>query len=126
VSSLNLKAPRTGPYSRGVSRGSLGHSIDGRSRAGKFLRRVEQELLAQIPGEPTFAQKILARRAARATWMLDELDLKLVEGRNWNACDSNTQGGLSNSLRLILRELGIKAAPSKQKPTLTEYLASKK
>jgi hypothetical protein len=57
--------------------------------------------------------------------MLDELDLKLVDGRNWNACDSNTQGGLSNSLRLILRELGIKAAPTKAKPTLQEYLAEK-
>ena len=99
--------------------------MDGRSRAGKLLRRVEAELLAQIPGEPTFAQKLLCRRAARAVWMLDELDMKLVEGRNWNACDSNTQGGLSNSLRLILRELGIKAAPAKPKPTLGEYLASK-
>ena len=58
--------------------------------------------------------------------MLDELDLKLVEGKNWNACNSNTQGGLSNSLRLILRELGIKAAPAAKKPTLSEYLASKK
>jgi hypothetical protein len=125
MSGLQLDAKRVGPYSRAVSRGSLGHSIDGRSRAGKMLRRVEKELLAQLGAEPTFAQKLLARRAARAVWMLDELDLKLVEGRNWNACDSNTQGGLSNSLRLILRELGIRAAPGKPKPTLTEYLASK-
>ena len=56
--------------------------------------------------------------------MLDELDMKLIEWRNWNACDSNTQGGLSNSL-LILRELGIKAAPAAKKPTLTEYLNTK-
>jgi hypothetical protein len=125
MSKLNLDAPRVGPYSRGVSRGSLGHSIDGRSRAGKLLRRVEKELLAQLGADPTFAQKLLARRAARAVWMLDELDLKLVEGRNWNACDSNTQGGLSSSLRLILRELGVKAAPAAKKQTLAGYLAEK-
>ena len=115
---------RVGPYSKAIRLGA-GHSVDGRSRAGKLLRRVEAELLAQIPGEPTFAQKLLCRRAARAVWMLDELDMKLVEGRNWNACDSNTQGGLSNSLRLILRDLGIKAAPARPKPTLSSYLSSK-
>ena len=120
---MTTQSRRIGPYSRNIRRGALA-SIDGRSRAGKLLRRVEAELLAQISGEPTFAQKLLCRRAARAVWMLDELDMKLVEGRNWNACDSNTQGGLSNSLRLILRELGIKAAPAK-KPTLASYLAEK-
>jgi hypothetical protein len=124
MSSLKLDAKRIGPYSRAVRRGALGDSVDGRSRAGKMLKRVESELLAQIPGEPSFAQKLLARRAARAVWMLDELDLKLVEGRNWNACDSNTQGGLGNSLRLILRELGVGAGVG-AKLSVPEYLAQR-
>jgi hypothetical protein len=103
----------------------LSDRIDGRSRAGKFLRRVEQELLGQLGGEPSIAQTLLVRRAARALWLLDELDFKLAEGNNWTDCDSRVMGGLNNSVRLLLREIGVKAAPAKGKPAnaLLEHFA---
>ena len=110
-----------GPHSRAFRGGSLSDRIDGRSRAGKFLRRVEQELLGQLGGEPSVAQTLLVRRAARALWLLDELDFKLAEGDSWTDCDSRVMGGLNNNVRLLLRELGIKAAQPK-KPSLAEYL----
>ena len=78
-------------------------------------------MLGQLGGEPSVAQTLLVRRAARALWLLDELDFKLAEGDSWTDCDSRVMGGLNNNVRLLLRELGIKAAQPK-KPSLAEYL----
>jgi hypothetical protein len=125
MSKLNLDAKRIGPWCRGITRGSLGSSIDGRSIAGRYLRKIEAELLAQIQGEPTFAQKLLVRRIARGMLSLEEFDHKLSAGNSWTAVDAATMGGIQNSVRLNIRELGIRAAPAKAKPTLSEYLASK-
>jgi hypothetical protein len=113
--------PRVGPYCRVFSRGSLGE-IDGRSREGKFLRRIEAELTAQVGGSPSFAQSLLIRRAARSMLQLELLDDKMASG-NWTAHDSRTQGGLNNAVRLALRELGLKAAPAKRSNPLAEHFA---
>jgi hypothetical protein len=39
---------RLKPDSRALGRGALGDAIDGRSREGKFVRRIEAELLDQL------------------------------------------------------------------------------
>lgn len=39
---------RLKPDSRALGRGALGDAIDGRSREGKFIRRIEAELLDQL------------------------------------------------------------------------------
>lgn len=57
---------RLKPDSRALGRGALGDAIDGRSREGKFIRRIEAELLDQLGANPSFAQLLLVRRAARA------------------------------------------------------------
>jgi hypothetical protein len=101
-------------HSRSIRRGSLGDFIDGRSREGKFLRRIEAELLAQLGQEPSFGERLLVRRAARAALRLELFDEKFKKG-TWSDNDARTFGGLSNNLRLCLRELGLKAAP-KDKP----------
>ena len=77
------------PHCRALRRGSLGDSIDGRSREGKFLRKCEVELVAQIGGEPSFAQSLLIRRAARALLQLEILDKKMAAG-NWTGHDGRT------------------------------------
>jgi hypothetical protein len=110
---------RKGPYCKSLSRGSLGE-VDGRSKEGKFLRRVEGELVAQLGGEPSFAQRLLIRRAARSLLQLELLDEKLSTG-SWTAHDCRTQGGLNNAVRLALRELGLKATPARP-PTLAELM----
>jgi hypothetical protein len=125
MSKLKLDAKRIGPFARAITRGSLGSTIDGRSVDGKYLRRVELELLAQLGDGPTFSQKLLVTRIARGMLALDAFDRKLAAGGSWTAVDSNTMGGLQNSVRLNLRELGIRAAPAKAKPTLAAYLAQK-
>jgi GcrA cell cycle regulator len=44
-------------HSRVLNRGAVG-SHDGRSREGRFLRKMEDELTAQCNGQPTFVQKL--------------------------------------------------------------------
>jgi hypothetical protein len=51
---------RLKPDSRALGRGALGDAIDGRSREGKFIRRIEAELLGQLGDNPTFSQLLLA------------------------------------------------------------------
>src|ERR1700722_3498059 len=120
IASSTSVTTRRGPYCKALSCGSLGE-IDGRSKEGKFLRRVEGELVSQLGGEPSFAQRLLIRRAARSLLQLELLDEKLATA-SWTAHDSRTQGGLNGTVRLALRELGLKATPPKA-PSLAEYLS---
>jgi hypothetical protein len=110
------------PHCRALRRGSLGDSIDGRSREGKFLRKCDAELVAQIGGEPSFAQSLLIRRAARALLQLEILDKKMATG-NWTGHDGRTQSGLNNAVRLCLRELGVKAVPAPKPSPLADHFS---
>lgn len=111
-----------GPHSRALTRGVLGDMIDGRSREGKFLRRCEAQLITQVGGEPSFAQRLLIRRIARAMLKLELFDAKMTAG-NWTDHDARTYGGLTNALRLMLRELGLKAAPAKRSNPLADHFS---
>jgi hypothetical protein len=117
------KIASRGPHSRLFRNGSLGDQWDGRSREGKFLRRCESELIAQIGGEPSWAQLMLIRRAARSLLQLELIDARITAG-DMNECNSRMMGGIANNLRLTLRELGVRAPPAK-KVSLAEYLEAK-
>jgi hypothetical protein len=119
------KLPRLGPESRVLRRGVLGDQIDGRSREGRFLLKCESELVAHVGGSPSFTQRLLIRRLARAMLRLELLDEKMATGE-LSAHDARTFSALSNVVRLTARELGVQAAASVEKPpTLDDYLASK-
>jgi hypothetical protein len=121
-----LRLRRLRAESRVLRRGSVG-DLDGRSREARFLRDTERELLASI-AEPTFAQRLLARRAARAALRLELLDEEAARGVSWSDHDLRTLHALQNGLRLLLRELGLKqhASTGKAAPSLTEVLADRK
>jgi hypothetical protein len=119
---LPAKTRRIGPYSRAF-RSALGTQFDGRSREGRFIRKVEAEIVAQLGGTASFIQMSLIRRAARTMLQLELLDKKFSSG-NWTQPDGHVQGGLANNLRLTLVSLGVKAEPPK-KVDLQTYLASK-
>jgi hypothetical protein len=53
---------------------------------------------------------------------LELYDAKMAEG-GWTDHDARTFGGLTNAVRLMLRELGIKAAPAKRKNPLVEHFS---
>jgi hypothetical protein len=121
-----LKLPHLTALSRVLRRGSLGDQIDGRSREGRFLRDVERELLAPLGAQPSFGQRLLARRAARLAVRLELFDEKAAQGKDWSAHDLRTYHALQNGLRLLVRELGLKAVAVNSKlPSLDDIVAGK-
>jgi hypothetical protein len=79
-------------------------------------------MIAQIGSEPSFHQRILIRRAARAMLRLELVDAKMSDG-SWTDHDAPTFGGLSNNLRLTLRELGLKPREKDKTPSLADISA---
>ena len=104
-----------------LRRGVLGDRVDGRSREGRFLTKIERELIAQI-GAPNFTQKLLIRRLSRAMLRLELLDEKATAGTLTDH-DGRTFSALSNQVRLLARELGLKAAPAEKLPDLRDIVA---
>jgi hypothetical protein len=123
VTATSTAAPRlVRPYSKAIQRGSLGSDIDGRSAAGKFLRRIESELTEQLGNNLTFSQKLAVRRIARLSLQAESFDAKLASG-DWTPHDSRTASGISNALMRALKDLGLKAKEPPRGPTLAELLA---
>jgi hypothetical protein len=112
---------RVGPYSRTLRRGAIGATIDGRSTIGRYVRDLEAQLVAHCGGHPSITQRLLIDRAIKTTVQLAALDEKLAAGAGWTDHDSRTHGGLINRQRLLLRELGLKAAAAPA-PTLVKQL----
>jgi hypothetical protein len=106
----------------------LGDTFDARSREGKFLVRVEAELLAPLGPAPSFGQRLLARRAARLALRLELFDEEAAHGKDWSAHDLRTYHALQNGLRLLIRELNMKASAAKDAalPTLDAIIARNK
>jgi hypothetical protein len=110
-------------HSRILARGPLGDGIHGNSKEGRFLRDITCDLLAQVGGEPSFAQRLLVRRIAKAMLQLELLDARMSAGET-TAHDMRAFSALSNQVRLGLRDIGLKVAPRDTTPTLAEYLAA--
>ena len=119
---LSTGLPRIGPYSSMFTRGVLGGCLDGRSREAKYLRAVEAQLVAHIGGHPSAAQVLLIRRAAQTSLRLSLFDKRLAGGVEWTERDARESHALSNQLRLLLREIGLRAAAPKA-PSLAEIIA---
>jgi len=115
---------RVGPFSRAITRGAIGASLNGRSPEGKFLRRVEAELIAQLGHEPSFSERLLLTRAARAALRLEIFDERLAAGGEITTSEGKVYGALNTTLRMAIRELGLKGGPIAPKtPTVAEIAA---
>ena len=102
--------------SRILRRGVLGDRVDGRSREGRFLTKIERELTQQV-GVPSFGQVLLIRRLARAALRLELIDERSLSG-TLSDHDARSFSVLSNQVRLLARELGLRAAPSEAPASL--------
>ena len=107
-------ARRIKPYCKALTRGSLGADIDGRSVEGKFLRRIEAELVEQLGGSPTFSQTLSIRRIARLSLQCEAFDTKLATG--WTPHDARTAAGINNAILRALKDLGLKAKAVRADP----------
>ena len=122
TSASPAKAARIGPYSRALQNGAS-NGLDGRTVDGKFVRRCEAELLAQLVGEPSFAQRLLVRRVAKMMLVAEKLDGKITGGGDWTPHDARTFGGLNNAISRALKDLGLRPQPSAKLPSLVARVA---
>jgi hypothetical protein len=111
-------------HSRAVRRGSLGSELDGCSVEGRFVRRIEAELVEQLGGNLTFTQKLAVRRIARLTLQAELFDKKMASG-DWTPHDSRTAAGINNAVLRALKDLGLRGRAERPAPSLRDYLSAK-
>ena len=121
MSATAKKHGRLGPYSAVLRRGAIGEWVDGRSTIGRYARDLEAQLVKHCGGAPTVTQRLLIERLIHTTIHIDSLDRKLLGGE-WADHDSRTHNGLVNRQRLLLREIGLGAAPE-PKRSLADVVA---
>ena len=106
-------------HSRILRAGFLG-SLDGRSAEGRFVAEFQAQLAEHVGGEPSVPQTILIKRAAVIALRLHLLDRKYAESA-LSDYDCKLYNSHCNTLRLLLRELGLKKVQPRGK-TLKQYL----
>ena len=92
--------------------------IDGRTVEGKYLRKIERDLIADLggPDRISAAQRLLVERVAVDMLRLVLLDREMMNG-GFTAHDSRVAHALRNSTRLTLRTLGLeRVAPAEKAP----------
>jgi hypothetical protein len=124
------KVRRLGPYSKPAVLAKL----DQRTREARILHDTREALTEHIGGNPSATERALIDRAAWLTLRVAQLDAKMAAGNTFTDHDHRHYLAWSNSLRLILRDLGLKgtvpgpsARPGRAKPgprqiTLEEHL----
>lgn len=98
--------------SRVTNGSSLFADVDGRTARARRLRDVLDELLAEI-GDASEAQQSLARRAASLSVWCEEQEAALARGEAVDVAALVTAG---NSVRRLLRDLGIKRPQTGARP----------
>jgi hypothetical protein len=98
--------------------------IDGRSTVGRRLRAITRELIEHCggAGQISAAQRYLVERVAIDLIRLELLDDKMAAG-TISIGEGRIAHALRNSVRLALREIGMKPAKAKTL-TLQEHLSA--
>lgn len=111
-------AATIGPYSRPHRLAKL----DGRTREARYLARITAELVAHLGGEARVAvtQRYLIQRVASDMLRLELLDAKSATG-TMSDHDGRIAHALRNSVRLALRDLGMRPAAERE-PTVAEIM----
>ncbi len=109
-----------GPYSRVVP-------VDGRTRQGRHLAKLRAEFTAHLGGTLSATQRVLIERAINLVLRVDLMDAKAHRDGGMTPHDARTYLAWCNSLRLIMRELGLDRTASPQAPgtALRDHIASK-
>ena len=79
-------------------------TIDKRTRLGRWLRKIREEITSDIGGDPTRAQSLLIDRIVFKAANLNFIEMGLVSG-NLQLADRYIQ--LANSFRMDLTALGL-------------------
>ena len=113
-----MSVVQIGPYSRP----HMLAKIDGRTKESRLMAAARAELTRHVGGSPNSIQRTLIERAARLQLYIEVMDRETLETGTMSERASRQYLAWSNSLRLTLRDLGVKAAPSEKLPDLDGYL----
>jgi hypothetical protein len=114
-----LTRRRLGPHTR---QHRLLDAIDWRTREGQTLIAAREELTCHVGGKPNNVQKALIERAARLTLYIELMDAEALKAGTMTERNSRQYLAWVNALRLCLREIGVKAAPSQTLPSLDDIV----
>jgi hypothetical protein len=110
--------PKLGAYSKEIRLAKP----DGRTREGRLLRQVRNKLTEELGGKPTWMQAAMIDRAAMLQLRCAALDRRIVDGE-FTDYDAKSYLAFTNSLRLILKALGV--TPESQHGTPAGALAER-
>jgi hypothetical protein len=116
-----MSVAQIGPYSRPHRLAK----IDGRTKESRLMAAARDELTRHVGGSPSHVQRVLIERAARLMLYIEIMDRETLEAGTMSERNSRQYLAWTNSLRLTLRDLGVKAAPDVVPPSLGDYLATK-
>ena len=87
------------------------------------MRRRGRRLTRHVGGAPNDIQRVLIERASRLMVYIETMDAQALEDGTMSERNSRQYLAWTNSLRLTLRELGLKAAPAEKLPDLSDIVA---
>jgi hypothetical protein len=108
----------SGPYA-GLARLS---APDLRTRYGRILKSVRDELTSHVGSRPSATQKMLIERAAQLSLRVAMMDDQAATGKVLTDHDSRTYLAWSNTLTRTLAQLGLHGAKPST-PKLSDYMA---
>ena len=97
--------------------------LDRRTKEARLLEAARASLTRHVGGAPNDIQRVLIERASRLMVYIETMDAQALEDGTMSERNSRQYLAWTNSLRLTLRELGLKAAPAEKLPDLRDILA---
>jgi hypothetical protein len=97
--------------------------LDRRTKEARLLEAARASFTRHCGGAPNDIQRVLIERASRLMVYIETMDAQALEDGTMSERNSRQYLAWTNSLRLCLRELGLKAAPAEKLPDLGDILA---
>ena len=101
-------------------------SIDGRLLEAREEKKIIRALSEHVGGCPSVAERLLIKRVARSLIMVSLLEKRVLERHDFGDLEARQLLALSNSCRLGLVALGLKAAQQHQVVDPITYLEQRR
>jgi hypothetical protein len=93
--------------------------VDGRSLMARRFREITSGVENDLGGDLTEAQRQLLARAATLSCWCEDRETELAKGEQFDAAEYAT---ISNALRRLLADLGLKREARDVTPALSDYI----
>ena len=115
-------ARHLGPYSGPTA---LAH-VDGRTKEGRLMRRLRDDLVAHVGGNPSPTQRALIDRAVALSLRLALMDRHtFAAGPVMSEKDGREYLAWSNALERTMRRLGLAPRDGLKLPRLADYMQAR-